>query len=92
MTQNTPTQKDITINELAQEMRKGFVKLDKRIEDSVDELARSVASGFKEVDIRFSEIKEDIHNVEYRIDNLERTIIKDHGTRLRRVERKLQLA
>ncbi len=116
---NIQNQPNITINELAvridknliltsdlaTEMRKGFDKLDKKIDDSVGELARSVASGFKEVDVRFTEMRDEIatkattESIEHledklanRVDILENLIVKDHGTRLRRIERKLQFA
>ncbi len=92
MTQNhTP----IHVNELAIEMRSGF----KEIHTTIDDLAGMVARGFKEVDTNLAlvrkdiaEVKEDVAHIEYRIDTLEKSILKDHDTRIRRVERKLQLA
>lgn len=84
MTQNTPIQKDITINELAaridtqfdtlrSDMNSGF----KDVNESIDHLAQITAKEFKIVHTELGEVK---------------TIIREHGARIRRVEQKLQLA
>ena len=93
----TNNKQDTTLNDLALEMRNGF----KEVNNTIDDLAGMVARGFKSVDVQLVDVrkelatkatKEDVQNVEYRIDNLENLIVKEHGTRIRRIERKLQIA
>ncbi|MEK7609567.1 MAG: hypothetical protein AAB470_00405 [Patescibacteria group bacterium] len=70
---NIQNQPDITINELAVEMRGGF----KKVNESVEDLAKMTAREFRIVHDEIGEVK---------------TVIREHGSRIRRTEHKLQLA
>jgi len=104
MIQNKPI--PTNISELAIEMREGFSRVDikfdqleekieKKIDHSIEGLALMVKKGFDEVDAHFVEIRDEMvtkEEFDYRLDTLEKVILKDYGVRIRRVERKLQLA
>ncbi len=81
---------EVTIDELAIMIGKGF--------RGVDEQFHKVDLRFDSLERRVSNIeenmamKDDIKRLEVKFDGLERVAYKDHEPRLRRVERKLQVA
>lgn len=104
-TQNTVEQLAIEMRKGFSKIGNKLEDIHIKIEKSVDDLATSVASGFKESDMQFAESRKElgtkatVDQIEHledklvnRVDMLEGLIVKDHGTRIRRVERKLQLA
>lgn len=91
--------KQITLDELAIMINKGFMEQDK----SLSEFKRDVESRFKEQSNDLSVVKNDIlefkhetmarfDRIDKRFDSLEDVVFNDHGRRLRKIENKLAIA
>jgi len=59
---------------------------------TLDDLAVMIKVGFDSVDKRFIEVDKRFDRLEAKFDHLEQAVVKDHAPRLRRIERKLQIA
>lgn len=71
----------ITLEDLALMVKKGFDSVDKRFDD--------VYKRFDEIDKRFDDMDKRFDRLEAKFDNLENTVYKDHGPRIRHIEKKL---
>lgn len=59
---------------------------------TIDDLAVMVAKGFKEMDTQFKEVNTRLDRIETKLDKLEDTVYDDHAPRIRKIERKVQIA
>ena len=91
--------KQITLDELAIMINKGFMEQDK----SLSEFKRDVESRFKEQGESLSGFKKEMYEfrddtmvrfdrIEKKLDSLEDVVFNDHGRRLRKIENKLAIA
>ncbi|MEI6304939.1 MAG: hypothetical protein WCP09_02900 [Candidatus Taylorbacteria bacterium] len=92
---------EVTIDELAATVAKGFSEVYSRFDSRFDRLENRVdgIDGLlMHLDQRISNIeenmatKDDIKRLEVRFDSTERILFKDHEPRLRKVERRLAIA
>ena len=92
----------ITLNDLAVMVNKGFKEQDKNLAEFKKEMLgfkdemygfRDEMYGFRDEMYRFrDETMGRFDRIEMRIDSLERVVINDHGRRLRKIENKLAIA
>ena len=78
--QNTPR---ITLEDLALMVKKGF--------DSVDRRFSAMDKRFDAMDDRFDAMDKRFDRLESKFDNLEKIVVKDHASRLVRLERKTEI-
>lgn len=71
----------ITLDDLAAMVQRGFRETDTKIV----ELRNDMNDGFDRIDARFD-------HLESKFDAVEKKVFKDHEPRIRRVEKKLQIA
>ncbi len=62
--------KNITLEDLAQIMSKGFVSVEKNTDKKIDNLAGMVQRGFLDVDKKFKEVDKRFDNIDKRFDDL----------------------
>ncbi|GEM_PF-5675367 len=82
---NTPK---ITLEELALMVKKGFDENSHQFR----ELRQEMDERFDAVDKRFDILEVKVDRLEVKMDNVESAVFKDHSTRIKRLERKLEIA
>ena len=91
--------KNITIDNLADLMQKGFAKAEKDTDKKVDDLAVMVQKGFNEVDKHFEQVDKRFNGIDKRLDGmvtkaemnrrfdgLEDRVLASHQKRIERLE------
>ncbi|MDB5238703.1 MAG: hypothetical protein JWO00_38 [Candidatus Parcubacteria bacterium] len=100
---NTVENKEITLDDLAAMVSKGFLESRNELNEfkievrnEFTEFRAEVKSEFTkfraEVDGEFANVRKDIANLREDVDDLRKTVLLDHGRRLRKIEHKLEIA
>lgn len=74
--------KNITIDDLAGMVQRGFISVDKRF-DEVDKRFNEVDKRFKQADLKIDRLEQDMNN---RFDRIEKLFLEDHRERIEKLE------
>ncbi|MBU2578994.1 hypothetical protein KKA09_02660 [Patescibacteria group bacterium] len=86
------TKKQITIDDLAIMVKKGFDGTDKKMDSGfkqVDKRFEQIDKRFKQVDKRFEQVDKQLKEINVRLDRIENVILKQHAQRIEFLEEKI---